>query len=170
MILQGEQKHKPQQGMDVEVKNVSKKWVGVWDLEQWRSQFSSSPRYNSGVIALHLIYCITLTLFTEKTLNEKLHFLCSVNATTQKAPIPLLFAAYILRDNTKFYEKIPPIFHLSASCSSWEFHLFRRATKGEGGRGETFPALFWKLKKVPWFWGKKALIVSIFGLNIPSKM
>ena len=32
------------------------------------------------------------------------------------------------------------------------------------------PALFWKLKKVPWFWKKKVLIVSTFELNFPFKM
>ena len=34
-----------------------------------------------------------------------------------------------------------------------------------GGRGQTFPFLFWKVKKVSWFWGKKALILSTFGIK-----
>ena len=42
--------------------------------------------------------------------------------------------------------------------------ITRRATS-RGGRGLPCPFL----KKVPWFWEKKVLIVSIFGLNILSK-
>ena len=40
------------------------------------------------------------------------------------------------------------------------------AQQGDVGRGESSSALIWKSKKVPWFWKKKALIVSILGLNL----
>ena len=162
--------------------NISLKWVSHCFLSQvacrwyWEYIF----RFSSWYFSRKRLNCITVYSQFRSSLSLKLRLSCTKmnlvwcmtivirNRRRRAKPFPMTMVwPYNLKvENSNFCWKMFSLpmslkntilkFELNCRIKFFErfkilIHTSRRATRG---RGKASPALFWKSKKVPWFWEK----------------